>query len=542
VDVTNYVLLELGHPLHVFDRDRLHGALVVRRGSEGERLTCLDGVDRGVQDSLVIADDQGPVAVAGVMGGSVSSVQENTVRVVLESARFLPGEVRRTRNRLRLSTESSYRFERGTDVFVADLAGRRAVWLLSHWAGGQRTGQVDVGPSPEKAMAFRVSLDRLCELLGFELETQRVATLLERLQFTCVVEQNSLLITPPLHRADVRETADVVDEVARLMGYDKIPSRVRGAVPSDEDVSPRQRALGMARERLVSFGFWEAVQSGLVPRALWERWAGPTGENPPELANPLSLTGECLNPSLVVNLLSLLVSNNRQGHTDVRLFECARVFHRDGDSIKEDDHLAWVASGRDQGGHWKEPPRFLDFWDAKAWAQSLLEGWGLSTVTFLPADVPALHPKESLTFSVDGRVLGFFGRLHPKQAERWDVSHDTVVFECNLTALGVGVGKAKTFQGLSRVPVLRRDFSLVFQETVSWASITTWIHGNVDFVKAVELFDVFTGGGLPAGVRSLAFRVTFRHGERTLTDAEGQALQDRVVRGLGDQFQAKLRG
>jgi phenylalanyl-tRNA synthetase beta chain len=424
---------------------------------------------------------------------------------------------------------------------MAEIASRRAAHLIRAWAGGIGAGQADVRAPAEPARAVVFSLARVSALLGFPLGEDEARLALERLGFSCRVEGDVWRVTPPLHRADVRDTADVAEEVVRQIGYDRVPSRVRGAVPSAEPPS-RARSLALSsRERFLEWGFWEASLSGLTPRALWKSLAGAEAEDPPELDNPLSLTGECLNPSLLVNLLSCLAGNVRRGNADARFFECARVFHREGATIKEEDHLAWVAAGRNHAVHWRWPARALEIWDAKAWAEEILKGWRLSSIEFRAGDVPFLHPAESQSIWMGERRLGAFGRLHPRRAEDWALPADTFLGEINLSAAARGGALPRVFSGLSRQPALLRDFSLVFPEHIAWARVLLWIHEQCEWVEGVELFDVFTGGDLPAGCRSLAFRVTFRHPDRTLTEAEAQGLQDRVLKGLSGAFQAAPR-
>lgn len=542
VDVTNYVLLEYGHPLHVFDRVRLAGGgVTVRPGRPGETLVCLDGVTRDVNGVLVVADGQGPVAAAGVMGGKPSAVVETTREVLLESARFQPAQVRRSRGRLNISTESSYRFERGTDFDMAERASRRAASLILSLAGGTLTGEEDIHVEGPKAAAIPVPLEKLQRLLGLSVTMEEAKTALESFGFQCEGRDSLLRVTPPLHRLDVREIADVVEEVARRIGYDRIPGRVRAAA-SGGTPSPRVRSLALkGRERLMGLGFWEAAQSGLVPRALWDRLSGPGAEPPPEVSNPLSLTGECLNPSLLVNLLACLSGNVRRGNLNARLFETARVFHRGSGGVEEADHLAWVATGQDRADHWRFHSRPLEVWDARGWAKFILKDWRLTGVKFEAGRLPFLHPAESQTLLLGETPLGFYGRLHPRQAEAWELSPDTFVGELNLSLAATGQFLEVKHAALSRQPALVRDFSLVFPETVSWSSVVFWIHRSCEWVEGVELFDVFTGKELAEGTRSLAFRVTFRHPDRTVTDAEAHALHERVLLGLGKEFGAHLR-
>ncbi len=542
VDATNYVMLEFGHPLHVFDRDRLaEGRVVVRQGSAEEQLEGLDGVARSVAGALVIADARRPQALAGILGGQLSAVTEGTVRVLLESARFLPAEIRRTRGRLNLSTESSHRFERGTDDDMAEIASRRATQLILNAAGGRLAGEGAVRQKRAAARRVKCSLKRLTTLLGFPVGRQEAGRALSSLGFRLSGAGDVLAAAPPVHRTDIRETADVAEEIARRLGYDRVPERRRGAFQDRGPLPSTRRWVRVARERLLALGFWEAKNSGLAARADWRRWAGPDGGEPVEIGNPLSTANEDLNQSLLLNLLANTQISRRRGAPDARFFEVGRVFARGEGIVKESDSLAWIAVGAERPSHWKHPSRPLDVYDAKAWAKALIKDWRLQGVRFKGGDRPFLHPSESQSLWRGDHRLGAYGRVHPRHARERDLPPETFVGEIDLSLVAAGEESGIHFQGLSHQPAWIRDFSLVFPASVTWSSIALWIHEKLEHVEAVELFDVFTGSGLPEGRRSLAFRVSVRRPERTLTDAEAAALQEKILEGLAEAFQAVPR-
>lgn len=542
VDVTNYVLLEWGHPLHAFDRAKLaESRIVVRRGRAGETLEGLDGVVRPVDGALVIADAARPQALAGVLGGRPASVTAESTDLFLESAVFLPAEIRRARGRWNLSTESSYRFERGTDPALAEAASARAVQLILQTGGGRLTGHCDAAPLPQKPPFLKVSVERIGGLLGMPLTPAQVKKALVALGFKVGGSGDRLSLTPPVHRADVRETADVAEEIARSVGYDRIPERRRAATRVIDHPLPARELSLRAGARWVGWGFREARNSGLVSRSDWTDWSGSNGADVAELDNPLSTAGDCLNPTLLINLLSNARHNRRRGAGNVRLFENARVFRLAGGAAVESDATAWVAVGASEEEHWKFPPRPLSFWDAKAWTKALLKDWRLTGVRFEPVEHPAFHPGESQKVVLNGRSLGVFGRVHPRRAAAWDLPPDTLAGELDLTLAAGGGFLPLRFHGLSNQPALIRDFSMVFPATVSWSSLVFWIHGQSELVENVRLFDVFTGPGVAEGQRSLAFRVTFRHADRTVSDAEGAALHERILKGLADAFHAHPR-
>jgi phenylalanyl-tRNA synthetase beta chain len=546
VDVTNYVLLEFGHPLHAFDRDHLEeGRVVVRRARTAESLLGLDGVERPLADALVIADADKPAALAGIMGGEPSAVRESTRNILLESACFNPQAVRRTARVQRMSTESSYRFERGTDWDVSDWAGRRAAHLILALAGGRLAGEMDLQAKKPTTSRLRVRPGRINQLLGTDASPASMKDALTRLGFQCRGTSRLLSVTRPPHRRDVREEADVAEEVGRLVGYGTLTRENRGAAtpggsePSPEN--PTRRLAAAGRSFLVGAGFFEAKGYGLVARDLWNRLAPGAGD-PVELGNPLSLSGEFLAPSLLVNLLGSLERNLRHGNKNVRLFEISRAFHRADTGVRENLSLAWLAQGHLAGNHWKFKPRPLEIWDAKAWAKGLLLEWRVAGVRFSADQAPAwLHPGESQAIWVGENRVGAFGRLHPGRAEAWGVPADTFVAEMDLTALAGERFVEPRYEPLPKHQSLFRDLSLVFPETAAWSAVALHVARMFPLVERVELFDVFADPSLPPGHKSLAFRLTFRHPDRTLTDPEAADLQQKILESLGKQFQARLR-
>lgn len=543
VDVTNYVLLELGHPLHVFDRALLSGgAVTVRMGRAGEKLACLDGQERSVEKVLVIADNSKPQAAAGVMGGASSGVTDKTTSVLLESAHFQASHVRASRRALNVSTESSYRFERGTDRDMAALASKRAAHLILALAGGKMTGLQEAEGAAVKSTPVRVVPSKVESMLGFPLPAATLKDFMERLGFTVTSEGETLALTPPVHRHDVKETADVAEEAGRLSGFDSVPARLRAAAQELESPSNERQLMLSGRELLIGQGFFEAQNYGLVSNAAWAALAGAGAEKGVELDNPLSLSGELLAPSLLPPLLANLQLNRRRGAANVRFFESARIFKNGTAGVEERTCLSFVAEGLGGDEHWKFKARPLAYWDAKSWVKGLFKAWRLPGVSFSAESIPSfLHPIEGQTVRAGGETAGFFGRLHPRRAAELDLSPDTFVAELDLTALALLQPLALRFTGLSLHPALIRDFSLVFPNNVSWQSIALHVMKEADHAENVELFDVYKGEGLPVDHRSLAFRVSFRHPERTLTDAEAAKIQEKILSSLKSSFGAALR-
>ncbi|HRY29610.1 MAG TPA: phenylalanine--tRNA ligase subunit beta, partial [Elusimicrobiota bacterium] len=543
VDITNYVLLEMGHPLHAFDRDKLkEGRVVVRRAAEGETLLCLDGVTRSLGNHLVIADAAAPTALAGVIGGEPTAVHTGTGRLLLESAHFQAAAVRRARMALAVSTESSYRFERGTDWDMADLASRRAAHLILQIAGGTLLAELDArGKKPPEKKAVKARPARINLLLGFPIAPAEIKKTLERLGFVVKGSPARFSVLPPMHRHDVKEEADVAEEIARMTSYDKVPTRIRTAPQTPHDPSRENSLVRLSGDFLAAQGFWEAKNYGLLSRAAWEKCRTLPDEATVELANPMSLSGELLAPALLPLLIGNLQTNARRGNKNVRLFECARTFRQADGKILEPLCLAWVAEGDAQAPHWTHRPRPLDIWDAKAWAKGLFSAWGLDGIEFRPGPGhPFLHPAENLSIHLGGVNVGYLGKLHPRRAEEWELPQNVYAAELDLSFVAAKQPKTSKFAGLPKHPAVFRDFSVVFPEKTPWTAIADRLARHT-FVDEIELFDVFKDATLPTGHHSLAFRIAFRDPERTLTDAEVGEIQKSLLADVQSAFGASLR-
>ncbi len=559
VDVTNYVLLELGHPQHVFDRDLLReGRVVVRQARPNESLLCLDEQTRALGRDLLIADAENPVAIAGIMGGELSAVNEKTGHLLLESAHFESSNIRRSRKCLNMSTESSYRFERGTDWTMVDLASRRTTHLVLSLAGGTLTQEQDVYLQKPKISRVHADANRVNGLLGTSLPHADIRSCLMRLGFVCRGKGARLTLTPPIHRQDVKELADVAEEVVRLAGYDKVPQQRRNSTQEPDRTSRESHLVLKAKDFFVGQGFYEARNYGLVSRKQVDDLYADKLEACVALENPVSTACEFLCPGLLAGLLQNLQANLRHGTEDVRLFETARVFlknklsageghtppkaNNDISDIKEWLSLAWVAAGRQQAEHWQHKTRLLDVWDAKSWVSGLLREWRFHQVKAKSSDLPVfLHPGEAQSIFVRDKPLGFFGRIHPRQAELWDVPKDVFVGEVNLSMAASLRSADIQFQGLPKHPAVIRDFSMIFPEKISWASISAFLMQQSEWVEDVQLFDLFVDPSIPSGHRSLSFRLFFRTPERTLTDAEVNGVQEKNITRLKNEFSAISR-
>jgi phenylalanyl-tRNA synthetase beta chain len=555
VDVTNYVMLELGQPLHAFDADRLRGGIVVRRASPGERLTTLDGVERTLEaDQLVIADRAGAVAVAGVIGGADSEVHAGTRTVVIEAANFKPQSVRRTARALGLKTEAARRFERGVDPTLPEWGACRAVELIVATAGGQSAaGLVDAYPAPERPRVIELTEEAVAGLLGKRFPANEMARILEALEFGVARADGRLLVTVPSFRRDVEHRADLAEEVARIVGYDSIPyTRPAGRLPEPIPNVVRARA-DLAKETLVACGLQEVITFSLVdpttPSRLNSRAAvAPAGPDEQlRVVNPIAPELSALRTTLLASLLDVVRANLRY-RDRVAVFELARVYLPPLDPLPTEAHrLAIALTGPRHEVGWNQPAEPVDFFDLKGIVEALLAALRVAA-RFAPTDHPTYHPGRAAEVQAragDRTVsLGVLGQIHPLVAERFDLAgREVYAAELDFETLARLSPAALQAGAPPRYPGVTMDVAVVLDEAVPHERVEAVIRSaGAPLLSEVRLFDVYRGTPIPPGKKSLAYSLTFRSPERTLTDAEAAAAHARVEEALRAELGAQIRG
>ena len=562
VDITNYVMLELGHPMHAFDLEKLHGrAIKVRRAESGEKLRTLDGEERSLTtDMLVIADAERPLAVAGVMGGANSEVSGETHVIALESAYFLPTSVRRTSKRLALSTEASYRFERGADINAPLVAMRRALTLLAQTGAGHATGSiVDEYPQPRQPSTIQLRHSRIRRIVGIDIEAAFVSRTLERLGFGVTSSQAEgdteprWVVSVPTHRVDVSREIDLIEEVARHYGYDRIPATFPALVRPPAGRDRWQRRQDVLRRVLTASGCSEAITYSFIERAAATPFApatvsGDDADTLVAIANPLSEKFAVLRPSLLPGLLDSLVRNRRREHRDVRLFEIGRCFGR---HTGETGSLGITVTGTGGDEHWSSASRTVDLFDIKGIVERTCDALGV-TPLFSSIVCPVLvegRASEVSAVGPNGETirLGRLGQLTPALAAARGLPNtddDVYAAELDLDALdSVAVDRDElTAVRVPRYPSIIRDLAVVVDHALPAAAVRGTIRAAApDTLVSVREFDRYEGKGIPGGCISLALRLTFRAADRTLTDIEVQGAVDRVVSALEEQHEATLR-
>jgi len=551
VDVTNFVMLEYGQPLHAFDADRVaSGRIDVRLAKDGETLVTLDGQERRLETSmLVITDGAAPIALAGVMGGASTEVTDSTVNILLESAKFDGGTVRKTSRQLGLRSESSIRFEKEVDPSRVIPALNRAAALIAELGSGLVTeGIVEASTATAAPLTVSVSLEKVNNYLGTELSSLEVRTLFERLSFQYELSGNDVFaVLVPTRRGDITRDVDLIEEIARLYGYDNIPTTpiygeaTPGALTKSQAIRRelRKRLTDAGLNEVMSYSFTSPERTKLFP-ALTE------GALPVRLAMPMSEDRSVLRTTLIAQLLETAAYNRNRKEESAALFEIGSVFHTDEEQLtrlpNEKHRFAALLTGNRVAAQWNQKAVAVDFYDAKGIVETVIDVLGLtSKVTYEAAQPEHFHPGRTAAVYLDSQLLGYVGQLHPALQLELDLA-DTYVVEIGLDALYEAADFDISYKALPRYPAIQRDIAVVVDEAVAANNLTSTATSTAgELLESVRIFDVFTGEKLGAGKKSVALSLVYRHNERTLTDEEVTALHEKVVAELQQSFGAELR-
>lgn len=547
VDVTNYVLLELGHPLHAFDLDKIADhTVVVRRARDGERLRTLDGEERVLTaEDLLIADPAKPIALAGIIGGENSEISETTVDVLLESACFDPVRIRRTRRRLGIQTDASFRFERGTDRENIHVALNRAAQLIREVAGGEiARGFIDVVSARSKPRPLTLRIVRTNDILGTQLDGSEMAEILANIG--CEIlhsDHEQMVVAPPSFRVDLKREIDLIEEIGRLHGYDKIRATIPCIPARPISVEPDQQLRQRIADLLAEEGLSEVVSYSFTDRESIER-ARQTTEGMVEMLNPLTRSQSVLRTSLLPSLLATVAYNQRRGNLDLAIFEVAKSYHRDGgedEPYSEHEHAVAALAGR-RPLHWSERPTPWDFFDIKGIAERVLERLGVVPDRIERLERGEYHPGRSAMFVKAGRPVCVFGQIHPEVSEAWELRGEIYVAEFDLEALVEHYDLARRYREIPQYPAVERDLALVVDRDVPAGEVERTLREAAgDLLEAIRLFDVYEGERIAKGKRSLAYSLTFRAHDRTLRDEEVNEIQERLIAAAAERHGAQLR-
>ncbi len=544
VDVTNYVLLEFGQPMHAFDLDKLSGGINVRRAEQGEKLVLLDGqVIELKADTLVIADANGPVAMAGIMGGEPTSVTDATQHIFLESAFFNPISIAGRARSYGLHTDSSHRFERGVDWQLQVRAVNRATQLLLDIVGGEagpviETVETEALPANRQV---RLRQSKIDAMLSFAMPAAEVEEILTRLGM--IVEAAAVagewLVSVPSYRFDIALEVDLIEELARVYGYNNLPVRTPTAslpLKSDDET---QAKIGTLRRSLVAMGYQEAITYSFIEAGLQKQFDDQYEAL--ALANPISAEMAVMRTTLWPGLTKALQYNQNRQQSRVRLFETGQRFLAEGDSVVQENVLAGLISGKRQPEGWQATKDVVDFFDLKGDVENLLALAGAKgEFTFVADRHVALHPGQTARIEKQGKTVGFMGALHPNLIKSLDLDGPVYLFEIRLQPLLQGV--LPRYQEISKFPESRRDLAVVVDEQVAFEQVRALASENAgSYLKQITLFDVYQGQGIDPGRKSLALGLTWQHPSRTLNDEEINSAVDAIVSALASTVGASLR-
>ncbi|QRK06287.1 phenylalanine--tRNA ligase subunit beta [Archangium violaceum] len=552
VDVTNFVLLEYGQPLHAFDLDKVSGQeIIVRTAKPGEKMTTLDGKERALEpEDLLICDRDRAQALAGVMGGADSEVSAGTTRVVIESAHFQPSSIRRSSKRHGLHTEASHRFERGADLDAVIPAVDRAAALIAELAGGTvAPGRVDVYPQPQTQRRVTLRYGRVEKVLGVAIPESECRRILGTLGFKSVEEgSGQTTFEVPRARVDVEREEDLMEELARVYGYDNIPARLPRGIAELGPEPAAAEAERRARQALAGLGLSEVVNYSFVPPRTLEVLGGT--EKPVALLNPLSMEQSVMRTSLLPGLLENLSRSVRHQVDTVAVYEMGRAYFRDPEggrgqrpAAREVPRLAGLVWGLRGGRTWTQKEARADFYDAKGALEAVLHALHVEGVRFVASEAPSYHPRACARVELsDGTVLGYVGELHPRVSKALELPRDVFAFEVDTAPLYSAARLVPAWGGLPRFPAVLRDLAVVVPLELQNDEVRRVIlEVGGPLVEDALIFDVYTGKPIPEGSKNLAYAIRYRSPERTLTDAEVSAAHQRIISEVNQRLGGALR-
>ncbi|MBK7422349.1 MAG: phenylalanine--tRNA ligase subunit beta [Propionivibrio sp.] len=541
VDITNYVMLELGQPLHAFDNTRLDGAIHARMARAGEKILLLNEQTLELQDDvLLIADDKHPVAMAGIMGGEDSGITLDTREMFLEAAFFAPKAIAGRARRYGFVSDASHRFERGVDFGGTRRALERATQLILEICGGQAGPLCEAEAALPQRAAVRLRPARVSRVLGVTFAPELIGELFARLDLAYKREGDDFIVIPPSYRFDIEIEEDLIEEIVRLYGYDNIPSPAPRATLSMLPQSEETRPLSRVRQILADRGFQEVINFAFVEEA-WEcDFVANTA--PIRLANPIASQMSVMRSTLIGGLVANVVTNLKRRQSRVRVFETGRCFWRDKsgspvEGFRQPWKIAALAYGSALPEQWGSATRNVDFFDIKGEIETLLAPL---VARFEKVNHPALHPGRSASVTVDGKVIGLVGELHPQWLQKYDLPLAPLLFELDLAALTQSALPQSS--EISRQPPAIRDLAIVVDQKLELQTLMDGMAAHRPaIIQDIRLFDVYTGKGIAAGEKSLAFRIVMQDTQKTLQDAEVDAAVQQLMSYLQHAFAAQLR-
>ncbi|HZX09426.1 MAG TPA: phenylalanine--tRNA ligase subunit beta [Acidobacteriota bacterium] len=544
VDITNYVLFSTAQPIHAFDLNRLKGnKILVRKARKGEELKALTGDTISLtNEMLVIADDKRPVALAGVIGGEETAVTEETRNIFIESACFDPVSIRKTWKKIGIQTDASYRFERGTDISFPPEAARMTASLLTQIGGKALKGMIDIYPKPRKKKTVVLRHHRVSELLGIEIEEGFIIDFLKRIGFELENQREGIWrVKVPYFRVDIDREADLIEEIARFYGYDKIPSHIPVLQGIDLEVNKKKEVEDNIRELLFHEGFDEVVNFSFMDSEKEKLFE--TGLEAVEIRNPISSKASLLRTTLIEGLLGNIAWNVNRGAEGVHVFEIGNVFFQKDGKCFERYFLGFAGMGQLDPVFWQEEPEKSDFFHLKGTCEELLRYLKFDDFSFSREEHPFFEKNYSLCLRFKGEKIGNLGGVRESIVEAYSIQEPVWAAEINLGSLLEKQPKPFKYSPVSRYPGIVRDISFMADQDVSYQEIKNCIEKlNIPYLEDYVLYDRFVGEGISKDKVSLSFRFVFRHPERTLLAEEADSFQEKIIKTLSTEFRLNLRG
>ena len=550
VDITNYVLLECGHPLHAFDADTIKGRKIrIDTAGAQNKIVTLDGIERELpEDALLIWDSERPIAIAGIMGGSETEVSYKTKNIFLESAYFKPSSIRRTTKRLNLTSESSYRFERGTDIEFLDKALNRAASMIREVSGGKIHEIIDAYPVKYMSNPVEVTYDRINKILGTKIPKEEFFDILKWLGITIKDKGGVFIVYPPSYRSDIKRASDIAEEIARIYGYDMIPKRIPRSPLSPGQSNKRMININRIREAMRKSGFTEVINYSFMNPSSLNTIDSPEIDRKHHtitIRNPLRQEDSLLRTTLIPSLIENCKYNLDRGIKEIRFFEISRVFEDIGRPLPlEELRLGGIFSRDKSPSLWREDVQ--GYFIVKGALESLFEEVKISEYSFKPSSESFLHKGKASDIYISDLYMGYLGVLAPEVMERLDLKkklQEIVVFEVNIDLLLTRISELIEYSSIPKYPSIERDIAIIVDNTIFSSAIKEIIRSfPSELIEDISIFDFYRGGNIPEGKKSLAFNIIYRSKEKTLTDKEVEELHFSLVKYILDRTGGKLRG
>ena len=542
VDITNFCLFETGEPMHAFDLDKLSGGeVLVRKAKNGEKIATIDGIERALLESmLVIADNSKPVAVAGVMGGLNTEVNFSTKNILLEAAYFDPISIRRTAKKLALSSDSSYRFERRVDVSNIKYSSDRATDLICQIAGGEAGEFIDISAKFGDKKPVVLNIAKLDSVLGHSIPPAKAKKILSDLGLKLKASsKGKMSFIVPHFRYDLKDEVDLIEEVARVYGYNNIPNTIPPIVGQPERISPDMAILGKTRAALTGLGFDEIITYSLLSKKVIDK-AAMAAEDAVCVANPLSIEQEAMRPSLVPGMLGVVLWNINRRSKDLKFFEIGHVYGKRGNEFTESQYLGLCITG--EMSNWAGGSRAYSFFDLKGAVETLFGSLGIKDISFANARDCRLSSASSASIELGTEIIGIIGEVDTKVLADFDIKSPVYICEIALDKVYPFVKAKKIFEALPKYPAVSRDISIVADKDTPNQKIVAVIKGSAGTVlRSVSLVDKYSGKQIPDGKISLTYRLEYQDPTKTLEEKDVAEAHNKVLQALGSELGAKLR-